>query len=65
MRISARVPANPATVKNTDSASEASSVVLTAVFIRLYSCAPNRLEMTTEHPMLLPAAMAIKIMVMG
>jgi len=41
------------------------SVVYTAVFNSPYLFAPNSWEMTTAHPMLLPTATAIKIIVMG
>ena len=39
------------------------SVVYTAVFISLIFFAPNSWEVTTEHPMLHPNAIAIKISV--
>lgn len=63
--ISAGVPANPSTVSTSESTRDAIIVVDTAVFIALKSLAPNRREITTEQPTLLPTAMAMRIIVMG
>ena len=48
-----------------DSASEARSVVEIAVFISLYHFAPKYWEISTEQPILLPTAIAMKIIVIG
>ena len=65
MIISPLLPARPTAVSTADSASEARSVVEIAVFISLYHFAPKYWEISTEQPILLPTAIAMKIIVIG
>ncbi len=55
----------PNTVKITDNTTQAISVVLIAVFIFSYCLPPKNPEITTQHPILLPMAIAINIIVIG
>lgn len=55
----------PAAISAAHSAAAAISVVVTAVFICLYSLAPNSWETITEQPMLQPKAKAMKIRVIS
>ena len=64
-RIRGPLVSRPATVSTAASTEEAISTVEIAAFIFRKSFAPKKRDMTTEHPMLLPIAMAMKIIVIG
>ncbi len=65
MRIITGVVTSPTIVSRAASTNPVINVVETAVFSFSWALAPKSWEMTTEQPILLPTATAIKIMVIG